>query len=122
MDLPRKPDHQCCNINPLAKIKFAKTPDMQQTSFKQGVTDMFKGKKELKECHKWKLDHLWYFSIKNYVQIVKGSINVPEPDGWMGDIDVIFTNKTKLHCDTSRYGMIEEAKVEITDYCKLEPQ
>ena len=122
MYLPRKPDHQCCNINPLAKIKFAKTPDMQQTSFKQGVTDMFKGKKELKECHKWKLDHLWYFSIKNYVQIVKGSINVPEPDGWMGDIDVIFTNKTKLHCDTSRYGMIEEGKVEITDYCKLEPQ
>ena len=106
----------------MGKIEFAETPNEQQSSFKQGAEDIFKGKKELSQCYRWKLGHLRYFTIKNYVKVVKGSVNVPEPDGWMGDIDVIFNNKTKLHCDSSRYGMIGEDKVDIVDYCKLEPQ
>ena len=42
-------------------------------------------------------------------------------DGWQGDyIEVIFDNKTKLHCDLSSYGMIQKGKVHIEKNCNLE--
>ena len=41
-------------------------------------------------------------------------------DGWGGDyIEVIFDNKTKLHCDLSTYGIIEARTVHIEKKCNL---
>ena len=46
-------------------------------------------------------------------------------DGWMGEwIEIVFSNKTKLHCDLLHengrpYGMIKDKKVEFKKYCEL---
>ena len=93
----------CCDIKPLTHTS---------NPFQRGSTDSFKGK-NLKRCDNFEIPQLKYFKIRNYSA---SSI----ADGWQGVyIEIHFNNKSRLNCDLSNYGFIENETIKVEDDCKI---
>ena len=87
---------------------------MTRTSnpFQRGSTDLFNGK-NLKSCDNFEIPQLKSFKIRNYSTSII-------PDGWQGVyIEIYFNNKSRLNCDLSNYGFIENETIQVEDHCKI---
>ena len=100
------PNKDCCDIKPLTRTS---------NPFQRGSTDLFNGK-NLKGCDNFQIPQLKSFKIRNYSRSFI-------PDGWQGVyIEIYFNNKSRLNCNLSNYGFIENETIQVEDHCKIKSQ
>ena len=73
--------------------------------------DTFTGK-DLKQCSNFELPQMCQLEIHNYN--IGESDEADRADGWMGNyVEIGLNNHSRIYCDISDFGMIEEMKVDL---------